>query len=1036
MNLRTLAAALLGLSAPLVLHAQSYTWSVFAGSPPQLGSTDGAATNARYRYPAGMVFDPAGNLYVCDTLNHTIRRVAPDGSVTTLAGSPGVLGSADGTGTAARFYNPQGIAIDSARNLYVTDRFNYTIRKITPAGVVTTVAGLARNAGNSDGTGAIARFNNPHGIAVAPDGSLFVADRLNHTIRKISPGGAVTTVAGRAGTSGATDGASADARFFSPGGLALGLDGSLYVAELTNYTIRKIAPDGTVSTLAGTARSQGTANGTGPAARFNVPNDLAVDAQGDVYVADTNNDCIRKVTSAGVVTLVAGFPDRRGSTNGVGTVARFYAPAGIAMAADGTLLVADTSNQTIRRVSTAGAVSNFSGPGGNFGDTDGGGPAARFSYPQGLSLAGTGDLCVADTYNSAIRKISPEGVVSTALRLPSIQYWAVAADGVGDVIVADRSAHTLRFYVLRGTPDYFEIGTPGRSGSTDGSVLNATFNSPYGLVNDYNFAITYIADTGNHTIRRLVLTTSGTITIGTLAGSPGSSGSSDGTGSAARFNSPYGISVDRSGNVYVADTSNHTIRKITPGGTVTTLAGSPGLLGFVNGIGAAARFNRPMGITVDGSGTVYVSEPNNHSIRRISPNGAVSTIGGIGGLPDFAEGTGTNARFSDPNGIAVDAAGVVYVVDAGNNVVMRGVLDTRPNIIAPPQSAPVLAGSPVTLAVGATGGGLSYQWRLNGVEIPGATQATYSIRSAQTAAAGIYVVDVSNSAGAVTSAPATLSIVQTTNVGRIVNLAIRSQAGTGAETLIVGVGIGGAEVRGNKPVLIRCVGPALGAFGVPDVLVDPKLELFAGPAKTSENDNWGGDAQVAAVTGQVGAFSLGAASSRDAALYSPGLAPGSYTVQMTGVGGATGVVLAEIYDATRNEDYAAATPRLVNVSARTQVGTGGDILIAGFVIGGQTAKTVLIRAIGPTLGGFGVSGALADPKLDLFAGENKINENDNWGGGTALSTAFGAVGAFPLVATTRDAALLVTLAPGSYTAQVSGVRGTTGVALVEVYEIP
>jgi hypothetical protein len=279
-------------------------------------------------------------------------------------------------------------------------------------------------------------------------------------------------------------------------------------------------------------------------------------------------------------------------------------------------------------------------------------------------------------------------------------------------------------------------------------------------------------------------------------------------------------------------------------------------------------------------------------------------------------------------------------------------------------------------------------------------------------------------------------VLTTDNVGRITNLAIRSQAGTGARTLIVGVAIGGAGTTGAKPVLLRAVGPTLAVFGVPGILSDPKLEVFSGVNNINENDDWAGNAEVTSVGTAVGAFALSSPGSKDAALYNPAFAPGSYSVQITGGGGSTGVALAEIYDATAPGAFGPTTPRLTNVSARTQVGTGGDILIAGFTLGGLTAKTVLIRAIGPALAAFGVPGALVDPKLELFSGSAKIHENDDWGGSASVATTAASVGAFPLAPSSRDAVLVVTLAPGSYTAQVTGVSGTTGVALVEIYEVP
>ena len=290
----------------------------------------------------------------------------------------------------------------------------------------------------------------------------------------------------------------------------------------------------------------------------------------------------------------------------------------------------------------------------------------------------------------------------------------------------------------------------------------------------------------------------------------------------------------------------------------------------------------------------------------------------------------------------------------------------------------------------------------------------------------------------IASQPATLSISSTADFGRIINLAIRAQAGSGAQTLIVGIAVGGSGASGTKPILVRGVGPTLANFNVPGVLNDPLLSVFQGSTVVNSNDNWEGNAQVAAISGQVGAFALGSATSKDAAIYNAGFGINTYTVQITGAGGTSGVALAEIYDASPASTFSPSTPRLVNVSARTQVGTGGNILIAGFVIGGSTAKTVLIRATGPALDLFGVLGVLADPKLDVIRSDSStvVASNDNWGGGTALANTFSSVGAFSLAPTSKDAAVVVTLPPGAYTAQVAGVGETTGVALIEVYEVP
>ena len=266
--------------------------------------------------------------------------------------------------------------------------------------------------------------------------------------------------------------------------------------------------------------------------------------------------------------------------------------------------------------------------------------------------------------------------------------------------------------------------------------------------------------------------------------------------------------------------------------------------------------------------------------------------------------------------------------------------------------------------------------------------------------------------------------------GRLVNMSIRTNAATGDNTLIVGLGIGGGGTDGTKAALLRGVGPTLGLFGVTGALPDPVVTVFQGARQVAQNDDWGGGFDFSSV----GAFGFASATPRDAALYNAAFPAGSYSIQITGKNNTTGVALAEIYDATPAAMFTTTTSRLINVSARTQVGTGDNILIAGFAIGGGAPMRVLIRAVGPTLGTFGVSGALADPKLEVYSGSTKTAENDNWTASDAAT--FASVGAFALNAGSRDAALVTTLQPGTYTVQVSGVGNTSGVALVEVYELP
>ena len=317
----------------------------------------GTAVLAPGTEPFGVAVDAAGNLYLAN-FNQTISKITPAGVLTTVAGVAGSVGTADGTGSAARFNSPLGIAVDTAGNLYVADSTNHTIRKITPAGVVSTLAGLAGSAGSANGAGSAARFSQPIGIAVTVAGTIYVGDASNRTIRSITSTGVVSTLAGLAGIGGSTDGSGSAARFGRPVGVAVDAAGTLYVSDQTNDTVRAITPGGMVSTLAGLAGNPGIADGSS-AARFNDPWGAAVDAAGNVYVADRLSHTIRKITPAAVVSTLAGLAGSFGSANGTGSEARFQNPRSLAVDAAGNIYVADSGNNAIRKITPAGVVTAY-----------------------------------------------------------------------------------------------------------------------------------------------------------------------------------------------------------------------------------------------------------------------------------------------------------------------------------------------------------------------------------------------------------------------------------------------------------------------------------------------------------------------------------------------------------------------------------------------------------------------------------------------------------------------------------------------------
>ncbi len=346
--MKKLSTILLLAAAVIPLRAQDSV-TTLAGQALVSGAANGTGTNAAFSDPAAIVADAHGNFFVADSQNHAIRKVTTNGVVTTFAGSLGVAGTSDGTGTGARFNSPCGLAFDGSGNLFVSDTGNSTIRKITPAGAVSTFAGSAGQSGFADGAAGSAQFSSPLGIVVAPNGNVYVADCGNHCLRAIS-GGVVSTFAGRPQVWGTADGRGTNAQFDGPIGLAFDSHTNLFVSDANNDTIRIIAPDRSVTTFAGVANEDGAADGDLNSARFRSPAEMAFDPKGNLFIADSFNQTIREITTNGVVSTVSGMTAIDGSVDGENGVARFYNPYGVVVAADGSLLIADTYNELVRQV--------------------------------------------------------------------------------------------------------------------------------------------------------------------------------------------------------------------------------------------------------------------------------------------------------------------------------------------------------------------------------------------------------------------------------------------------------------------------------------------------------------------------------------------------------------------------------------------------------------------------------------------------------------------------------------------------------------
>ncbi len=660
----------------------SGTVTTLAGPSFQAGNS--TSNIASFDGPRGVAVDANGNVYVADQNNNMIREISPTGQVTTLAGN-GTKGSSNGPGTSATFAQPEGVAVDASGNLYVADFGNNMIRKISPTGSVSTLAGNG-TAGSANGTGSAATFNGPTGIAVDLSGNVYVTDYFSNLIRLISPSGAVRTLAG-SGTAGSTNGVATGASFNAPCGIAVDAGGNAYVADQLNQKIRMITPDAVVTTLAGSGQI-GFANGPELTASFGYPFGIAVDASGNVFVSEQGNQLIREIGAIGTVTTLAGSTTGSiGSHNGIGTSASFWFPSGLAVDAQDNVFVADYSNNMIRKINSAAVVSTLAGIGqAGSANTSNSTGLQSFAAPTGVAVDDTGNIYVADQNNAVIRMINTSGTVTTLagsgipwvgggnarpLDIDGADSIAtfilpcgIAVDGQRNIYVAEVGGNEIRSISPSGTVNTLAGSSFTYPGSVNGPGSIATFHSPTGVAIDKNGNV-YVADAGNNMIR--MISPSGIVS--TLAGN-GTAGFANGPAAAASFNQPSGVAVDLPGNVYVADAGNNVIREISANGIVTTYSGT-GAQGSTDGVaGAGISYNNPTGLAMNSQGYIFVADQGNNKIREIYPNGEVLTYAGNGSAGAL-NGTGGEASFSKPTGITINAVGILYVADQGNNLIRK-----------------------------------------------------------------------------------------------------------------------------------------------------------------------------------------------------------------------------------------------------------------------------------------------------------------------------------------------------------------------------
>jgi sugar lactone lactonase YvrE len=590
------------------------------------GGDGGAATNASLKNPVGVALDASGNLFIAD--NGVIRKVDAKGVITSVAGNGSFRYSGDGGAAInASLGYLTGVAVDVFGNLFIADQNNNRIRKVDVNDIITTVAGGGNN-GPGDGGAATNASLSPSGVAVDASGNLFIADQNNGLIRKVDLNGIITTVAGGGGYNPGDGGAATNASL-SPFGVVVDTSGNLFIADQNSSRIRKVNVNGIITTVAGNGSFGYSGDGgAATSASLDGPSGVAVDASGNLFINDLFNNRIRKVNTNGIITTVAGngFVTNDMSGNiaggysgdgGAATNASLNNPAGLVVDASGNLFMADSGNSRIRKLDLHGIITTVAG--GGVGD---GGAAthASLNNPSGVAVDASGNLFIDDQNNGLIRKVDLNGIITT---------------------------------VAGGGTNY-----PGDGGAATNASL-----SPSGVAVDASGNL-FIDDQNDGLIRKVDL--NGIIT--TVAGGGTNSPGNGGTATNASL-SPSRVAVDASGNLFIADQNNGLIRKVDLNGIITTVAG--GGTNYHGDGGAATNTSlAPSGMAVDTSGNLFIADNNYGSIRKVDVNGIITTVAGGGNNYLGDGGAATNASLY-ASGVAVDASGNLFIVDRGNSRIRK-----------------------------------------------------------------------------------------------------------------------------------------------------------------------------------------------------------------------------------------------------------------------------------------------------------------------------------------------------------------------------